>query len=165
MSSQNHSMLSSEQRISEALRLHSDTLNADRLSNLSPSENQKNRFFRRRSSSLCLGNSSVVLEPCRELSQDEGTTTEASSTGEPELSKEGPILPVSDRFKVTQYHPSMSCGWLALICVARSLRLQPKSQASFRRHSITTAAISLEHIHGPTLELIMGQVRREAATT
>ena len=40
---------------------------------------------------------------------------------------------------------------------------QAKPQLSFRRHSITTSAISLEHIRGPTLDLIIGQVPRARA--
>ena len=39
-----------------------------------------------------------------------------------------------------------------MLCPQQSLRTQ-------RRHSITTAAISLEHISGPTLNLIVEQVR------
>lgn len=140
MSSLTENMLVSEESICEALRLHSDSLNVSRLDNPnldSDSKEQRNRMFRRRSSSLCLASACVVLEPCLELSQDDCTTTTSSnSTGEPDMPKEGPFAFASDRFKVLIHLTRTHIAPIALLigeCPPRPSRSCPSAATPSRR--------------------------------
>eukprot|EP00291_Cryptomonas_curvata_P009754 CAMPEP_0172182600 /NCGR_PEP_ID=MMETSP1050-20130122/18491_1 /TAXON_ID=233186 /ORGANISM="Cryptomonas curvata, Strain CCAP979/52" /LENGTH=174 /DNA_ID=CAMNT_0012856067 /DNA_START=477 /DNA_END=998 /DNA_ORIENTATION=+ len=121
--------------ICEALRLHSEALKLETGGLDTTAATARGSAFRRRSSSLCLSSPCFMLEPCIELSsQDDNTTASSTSTGGSDCPRDRERVASPPRAKPP-----------------------PSSIRTMRRHSITTAAIGLEHIRGQTLELIVEQ--------